>query len=335
MKWRGRQGSKNVRSSRGSSRGGGGFGSSRGGSSGGGMGGFPIPIGGLLGGGGGIGIILLIVFFLFSGGGLGNLGISDGGQQTSQAGQNPDQHTDGSGDPQTLDEMEQFLSVSLKDSEDTWSMIFHELGRTYEPAILHTFEDSVVSGCGRAGSEVGPFYCSRDKTIYIDMTFYNDLKNRFGASGDFTMSYVLSHEVGHHVQNLLGILDEAHRDMSRVSEEEANQISVRLELQADYFAGVVARWQDDRGYLEDGDIGEAINAAEAIGDDTIQKRTQGRVMPDSFTHGTSEQRMRWYRKGFESGEINDGDTFSMPYNQLFAPDTMTFTWLARLPISVR
>lgn len=322
MKWRGRKGSDNVTSSRGSSsNSGSGFGTNRSGRSGGSM----PPIGGMLGGGGGIiGIILLVLFLFLSNGGLGNLGnMGIGGEEPapgpSQVVSDND-FADGEGDPKTWDEMAQFLKVSLKDSEDAWQEIFQASGENYRPARLHLFDDYVRSACGGASSEVGPFYCSADQTIYIDMTFYNDLKTKFGASGDFTMSYVLSHEVGHHVQNLLGILDEAHAKMQRVNDRESNEISVRLELQADYFAGVVAHWQDKNDILVAGDVEEAMKAAESIGDDTIQERTRGRSMPDTFTHGTSEQRMRWYNQGFKRGDLSGADTFKIPYNQLFAQD---------------
>ena len=312
MKWRDRQGSKNVQSSRGRTpRRNGGFG--RGG------GRIPLPIGGLLGGGGGLGlVILLVVFFLLSDG-LGgifgqneNSGIQPDGTKYEQS----QDFTGKEGDPQSAEEMRHFLAVSLKDSEDTWENLFAKHNSRYNAPTLHTFTEYVQSGCGGASKAVGPFYCSLDRTIYIDMTFYNELKNKFGASGDFTMSYVLSHEVGHHVQNELGILEEAHKLMNKVSKKEANEISVRLELQADYFAGVVAKYQDEKGYLQDGDIKEAITAAQSIGDDVIQKKGQGYVVPENFTHGSAAQRMYWFMQGYEHGDLEHGDTFSMSFEEL-------------------
>ena len=311
MKWRDRQGSKNVQSSSGRApRRNGGFG--RGGR-------IPLPIGGLLGGGGGIGlVILLVVFFLLSDG-LGgifgqneNSGIQPDGTKYEQS----QDFTGKEGDPQSAEEMRHFLAVSLKDSEDTWENLFAKHNSRYNAPTLHTFTEYVQSGCGGASKAVGPFYCSLDRTIYIDMTFYNELKNKFGASGDFTMSYVLSHEVGHHVQNELGILEEAHKLMNKVSKKEANEISVRLELQADYFAGVVAKYQDEKGYLQDGDIKEAITAAQSIGDDVIQKKAQGYVVPENFTHGSAGQRMYWFMQGYEHADLEHGDTFSMSFEEL-------------------
>ncbi len=319
MQWRNRKGSSNVRNSSGGNR------SSRGGTGGfgGGMGGLPgLLLGSLLGKGGGTVILLIVLFFLFSGGlNLSNLGITDSQSQTPQN-QNEQQHvdqdfSDGQGDPKTMDEMRQYLSVALKDTEDTWEGIFRESGRTYQPTTLHTFEDYVQTACGGASKQVGPFYCSADETVYIDMTFYNQLKTQFGASGDFTMSYIVAHEVGHHVQHQLGILKEVNRLQQQMSKEEANRLNVRLELQADYFAGCVAKWQDEQGYLDDGDIMEAINAAQAIGDDTIQKKSQGYVVPDDFTHGSSAQRKEWYDRGYRYGDLEHGDTFSIPDSELF------------------
>lgn len=311
MRWRDRQGSKNVQSSSGRApRGNGGFG--RGG------GRIPLPIGGLLGGGGGIGlIILLVVFLMLSDGFGGGVAQNNNGVQpnSSKYEQNQD-FTGKEGDPQTAEEMRHFLAVSLKDSEDTWEEIFAKHNSRYNAPTLHTFTEYVQSGCGGASKAVGPFYCSLDRTIYIDMSFYSELKNKFGASGDFTMSYVLSHEVGHHVQNELGILEEAHKMMRNVSKKEANEISVRLELQVDYFAGVVAKYQDQKGYLSNGDIKEAITAAQAIGDDVIQKKAQGYVVPENFTHGSAAQRMYWYKLGFEHGDLEHGDTFSMSFSEL-------------------
>jgi predicted metalloprotease len=170
--------------------------------------------------------------------------------------------------------------------------------------------DQVESACGIAGSAVGPFYCPADEKVYIDLSFYEALRRRFNAPGDFAQAYVVAHEVGHHVQNLLGISDRVDAMQRRVSEVEAKQLSVRLELQADFFAGVFARYVQNQGILEPGDIEEALRAASSVGDDEIQRRTTGYVVPDSFTHGTSEQRLRWFRTGYETGDIRQGDTFS-------------------------
>ena len=184
-----------------------------------------------------------------------------------------------------------------------------EEGVKYVEPTLVLFSGSVESACGVAGSSTGPFYCSADQTLYIDLSFYNELKSRFKAPGDFAMAYVVAHEVGHHVQNLLGVIDQVHELQGKISKEEYNQYSVRLELQADYLAGVWAHHAQGRGYLEEGDLEEALNAASAIGDDRIQKQAQGYVVPESFTHGTSEQRKRWLYKGFQTGNLSEWNTF--------------------------
>lgn len=208
------------------------------------------------------------------------------------------------------EELKQFVSVVLAKSEDVWTEVFRQNGRQYREPTLVLFTDQVRSACGMAGSAVGPFYCPGDEKVYIDLSFYEALRRRFNAPGDFAQAYVIAHEVGHHVQKLLGISDQVDAMQRRVSEVEANQLSVRLELQADFFAGIFARYVKDQGVLEAGDIEEALQAASAIGDDQIQRRTTGYVVPDSFTHGTSEQRLRWFRKGYESGDIRQGDTFN-------------------------
>lgn len=208
------------------------------------------------------------------------------------------------------EELKQFVSVVLAKSEDVWTEVFRQNGRQYREPRLVLFTDQVRSACGMAGSAVGPFYCPGDEKVYIDLSFYEALRRRFNAPGDFAQAYVIAHEVGHHVQKLLGISDQVDAMQRRVSEVEANQLSVRLELQADFFAGIFARYVKDQGVLEAGDIEEALQAASAIGDDQIQRRTTGYVVPDSFTHGTSEQRLRWFRKGYESGDIRQGDTFN-------------------------
>jgi len=210
------------------------------------------------------------------------------------------------------DQQAQFVGVVLKDTEDVWNKLFMEqLNANYQEPKLVLFTQSVDSGCGFASAATGPFYCPADAKVYIDLSFYNDLQTRFDAPGDFAMAYVVAHEVGHHVQNLLGISDKVHNARQSQSEEEANTLSVKLELQADFFAGVWAHHaQEMKNILETGDIEEALNAANAIGDDRLQMQSQGYVVPDAFTHGTSKQRMHWFKKGFDTGDINQGDTFN-------------------------
>ena len=206
--------------------------------------------------------------------------------------------------------MADFVSAVLGETEDVWREIFARSGQAYREPRLVLFSGAVQSACGFAESAMGPFYCPGDQKVYLDMAFFEELSRRFGAPGDFAQAYVIAHEVGHHVQNLLGITDRVHSMRARVSEAEYNQLSVRLELQADFLAGVWAHHAERaRQILESGDIEEALNAASAIGDDRIQKRTQGYVVPDAFTHGTSAQRARWFRLGLETGDLSKGDTF--------------------------
>jgi predicted metalloprotease len=207
------------------------------------------------------------------------------------------------------DELKQFVGVVLAKSEDVWTDVFRQNGRQYREPTLVLFNDRVDSACGIRGAAVGPFYCPNDEKVYIDLAFYEQLRREFKAPGDFAQAYVVAHEVGHHVQKLLGISDRVERLEQQADEVEANQLSVRLELQADFFAGVFARYVQNQGLLESGDIEEALRAASSVGDDTIQRRTAGYVVPDSFTHGTSEQRLRWFKKGFDTGDIRQGDTF--------------------------
>jgi predicted metalloprotease len=207
------------------------------------------------------------------------------------------------------EELKQFVSVVLAKSEDVWSDVFRRNGRQYREPTLVLFTHQVRSACGIAGAAVGPFYCPADEKVYIDLAFYEQLRREFSAPGDFAQAYVVAHEVGHHVQKLLGISDRVDAMQRQVTEAEANQLSVRLELQADFFAGMFARYVQNQGVLEAGDIEEALRAASAVGDDQIQRRTAGYVVPDSFTHGTSEQRLRWFRRGYETGDIRQGDTF--------------------------
>lgn len=209
------------------------------------------------------------------------------------------------------DEMSEFVSVVLKDTEDIWSKIFREYyGREYVKPTLVMFSNSTRSGCGFASSQTGPFYCPADNKLYIDLSFFSELKSKFRAPGDFAMAYVIAHEVGHHVQNLLGIHDQVQQNRTRMSEAEYNKLSVRVELQADFLAGIWAHYdQKLKNVLEPGDIEEALNAANAIGDDRLQKQSQGYVVPDAFTHGTSAQRMKWFKIGFETGDVSKGNTF--------------------------
>ena len=208
------------------------------------------------------------------------------------------------------DFMADFVSVVLADTEDTWKDIFRRYGRTYQEPTLVLFTDAVQSACGFADAAVGPFYCPRDHRVYIDLRFYQDLKERFKAPGDFAQAYVIAHEVGHHVQNLLGTTEKVQAAQSRSSRVEANRLSVRVELQADCFAGVWAYHANKaRKILEEGDLEEALRAASAIGDDRLQRQTRGTVVPDSFTHGTSDQRVRWFRRGIETGDLDQCNTF--------------------------
>lgn len=215
------------------------------------------------------------------------------------------------------EELAKFTRQILAGTEDVWTQEFKKLGRTYKAPRLVMFTDAVQSGCGGATSSTGPFYCSADQTVYIDLSFFKNMKRNLGADGDFAYAYVIAHEVGHHVQYLLGILGEAHSRMQQMSQTEANKMSVRLELQADFLAGIWAH-QDNVMFnsLEDGDIEEGINAASKIGDDYLQKKAQGYTVPDSFNHGTSAQRMRWLKKGIAAGDVQQGDTFSPAYESL-------------------
>ena len=215
------------------------------------------------------------------------------------------------------EQLAEFASQILAGTEDVWSELFKEMGRTYQPPRMVLFNGAVQSGCGGATSSTGPFYCSADQTVYIDLSFFDQMESQLRAGGDFAYAYVIAHEVGHHVQYLLGILEQVQMQRSRVSEKEANRLTVRLELQADFFAGIWAH-HDNKMFnsLEDGDIEEGLNVASKIGDDYLQKKAQGYTVPDAFNHGTSAQRVRWLKKGLASGNINDGDTFSPDYSDL-------------------
>ncbi len=215
------------------------------------------------------------------------------------------------------EELAKFAKQILAGTEDVWTAEFKKMGKTYVPPKLVLFTGSVQSGCGGATSATGPFYCSADQCVYLDLSFFMNMKKQLGADGDFAYAYVIAHEVGHHVQYLLGTLNAAHQQMNRVGEKERNQISVRLELQADFYAGIWAYHDNEMfGSLQDGDIEEGLNVASKIGDDYLQKKAQGYEVPDSFNHGRSEQRVRWLKKGLTTGNINNGDTFSPAYSQL-------------------
>lgn len=214
-------------------------------------------------------------------------------------------------------ELATFAKQILASTEEVWTAEFKKIGRTYQPPTLVLFTGSVQSGCGGATASSGPFYCSADQRVYIDLSFFTSMKKQLGADGDFAYAYVIAHEVGHHVQYLLGTLDAAHNQMARSSETVSNQISVRLELQADFYAGVWG-YHENQKYksLEDGDIEEALGAAKVIGDDYLQKKSRGYTVPESFNHGTSSQRFQWLRKGLSTGDIRQGDTFSQSYSEL-------------------
>jgi uncharacterized protein len=276
MRWIGRRQSGNVEDRRG-------------------MGGGKIAIGG------GAGLIILILGLLFGGNPLDYLG---GGSSTEAYEQQQPR-------PEEENKQAEFVRVVLQDTEDVWNKLFQERGADYQEPILVLFTGADQSACGMASAAMGPFYCPLDSKVYIDLSFYNDLQSRFGAPGDFAMAYVVAHEVGHHVQHLLGITDRVHGQRDRLSEEENNKLSVKLELQADFLAGVWAHHANQlNDILEPGDIEEALQAANAIGDDRLQKQSQGHVVPDAFTHGTSEQRMYWFKKGYDTGDLEQGDTFS-------------------------
>ena len=279
MRWREGRQSENVEDRRGMSRGG-------------------MAIGGGLGG-----IVILVIALLLG---------ADPRQLLEQMPTGEQAPATQSSRPTNAEEEElrRFVGAVLADTEDVWIDTFRQLGRQYREPTLVLFTDQVQSACGVAGAAVGPFYCPGDEKLYIDLSFYRELKTRFRAPGDFAQAYVIAHEVGHHIQHLLGTMDQVNSARQRTSEAEANQLSVRLELQADFLAGVWAHNAQKRGVLEQGDVEEALGAASAIGDDRLQRESQGYVVPDSFTHGSSEQRIRWFRKGLETGDVRQGDTFS-------------------------
>ncbi|MGE0759233.1 MAG: neutral zinc metallopeptidase [Pirellulaceae bacterium] len=285
MRWRGREGSQNIEDRRGSP-------------------GRRLA----LGGGGGLGVIVLVVLAL--------LFNADPRQVAQIALEQQRNAADGGGPDEAAspeeEELRQFVSVVLRDTEKVWEELFRSAGREYEYPRLVLFRGRVDSACGMASAAVGPFYCPADERVYIDLSFYRELKNRFQAPGDFAQAYVIAHEVGHHVQHLLGISDRVHAQQQRLGEVAANDLSVRLELQADFFAGVWAHHAEKNWrVLESGDIEEALECAAAIGDDRLQSQSQGYVVPDSFTHGTSVQRARWFRRGLQTGDMNQGNTFDV------------------------
>lgn len=280
MRWEGRRESGNVEDRRGSGGG-----------------------GKLIGGGLGAAVIGLIIYFL---GGDPSQVLNQGGNTANdvQTGQVEESRQE--------KRARQLVSVVLAETEDVWNKVLPEqAGVQYEEPKLDLFRGSYKGGCGQASAAMGPFYCPLDSKVYIDLSFYDELKNRFNAPGDFAMAYVVAHEVGHHVQHLLGMTEKVHSMQKRVSEAEANALSVRLELQADFYAGLWAHYAGQSDTLiEAGDIEAALNAANAIGDDKLQKESQGYVVPDAFTHGSSQQRMYWFKKGYETGDMKQGNTFS-------------------------
>lgn len=310
MRWQGRRQSDNVEDQRGE---GGGLpgGIGRGG-------GFRFPGGSGIRtarGGGFTGILILAAIFLFlkfctnidpmqilvdSGGG--------GGQLVPGQSQAPSGDTSVKSD----DEMTQFVRTVLAETEDVWSGIFQAEGQQYPAPTMVLFDGQVQSACGFASAASGPFYCPGDRKLYIDLSFYDELDRKFGASGDFAQAYVLAHEVGHHVQNLIGVLPKFNQMRQNMSQADANAMSVRVELQADCFAGIWGHFTKQKGILDAGDLEEALNAAQQIGDDTLQRRTQGYVVPESFNHGTSDQRATWFKRGFDSGKLESCDTFNAP-----------------------
>ncbi|MEN8154633.1 MAG: neutral zinc metallopeptidase [Acidobacteriota bacterium] len=279
MRWRGRERSDNVEDRR-------------------------LSVGKKMSLGGGIGgIIIAIIFIILGGNPKQVLQLLDPGNETVQTrtGQNASQD----------DDLTKFISVVLKDTEDVWNKIFTQSGRKYREPKLVLFRQSVRSACGFSSAATGPFYCPADEKVYIDLDFLEEMLRRFRSSGDFAMAYILAHEVGHHVQKLLGIMDKVDSQRGRVSQARLNELTVRLELQADFLAGIwVHHAQKMKNILEEGDVEEALRAVNAVGDDRIQMQQQGYVVPDSFTHGTSAQRLKWFRKGMKTGDPNQGDTFN-------------------------
>lgn len=270
--------------------------------------------GGKILGGGIAGVVIVAIVTLLGGGNIGDVLSNVLGTQMTEVAQPAGTHTPDAEEAR----LEELASQVLAGTEDVWTREFERQGwGEYECPRMVLYSGAVSSGCGHATSQTGPFYCSADQTVYIDLDFFRDMSSTIGAGGDFAYAYVIAHEVGHHVQYLLGTLSEAHDRMGRLPEKEANKISVALELQADFYAGVWAHNDNEMfGSLEDGDIENAIDAAQKIGDDYLQRKAYGREMPDSFNHGRSEQRVRWLKHGLDTGNPRAGDTFSIPYGRL-------------------
>ncbi|MEQ8482274.1 MAG: neutral zinc metallopeptidase [Hoeflea sp.] len=296
MDWKGRRQSDNIEDRRGrASRGGAPFG----------RGGMRLPTGRMRGSRLSFKTILIIgvVFLVLKLVGIDPLQLLGGNPGTAPTSQVSEPRKD---------EMTQFVATVLAETEDVWNGIMQSQGRSYPEPTLVLFSGAVRSACGNASAASGPFYCPADQKVYIDLSFFDELAQRFKASGDFAQAYVLAHEVGHHVQNLIGVLPEFNRRRPSMSQSEQNRMSVRVELQADCFAGIWGHYTAQRGLLERGDLEEALNAAQQIGDDTIQRRTKGFIVPESFNHGTSAQRREWFARGFESGRLESCDTFNNP-----------------------
>jgi predicted metalloprotease len=310
MKWQGRTRSDNVEDRRGSGgrSSGGGFNFGRG-----------MRPGRLGTGVGVVGVIIAVVYSLVTGQdptralrGIGNGSSANRTTNSRDAYDNPRVQDNINRKREKTDEMAEFVSVVLKDCEDVWNKLFQEKYREdYREPVLVLYSGGDESACGTADAAMGPFYCPGDEKVYIDLDFFKELKTKYDAPGDFAVAYVVAHEVGHHVQNLLGTSSEVHAKRAKLSEAEYNKLSVRLELQADFYAGIWAHHaQKMKSILDPGDIDEALGAASAVGDDKLQKKSRGYAMPESFTHGSSAQRMKWFRKGFDTGDIDKGDTFS-------------------------
>ncbi|WFU00484.1 zinc metallopeptidase [Rhizobium sp. CB3171] len=305
MDWKGRRQSDNIEDERGSSPMSGGTGG----------GGFRFPGGGI--GGGGLSfrtiIVLVVIFLILRAMGVDVIGLLQQSGMLEGGGPGYEQSDSRGGNaPPANDEMKQFVATVLADTEDTWTGIFKSMGQTYTDPKLVLFSGSFPSACGQASAATGPFYCPSDQKVYLDMAFFKQMKDQFGAAGDFAQAYVIAHEVGHHVQDQLGILPKFNQARQTMSEADANKLSVRIELQADCLAGIWGKFTQQKGILQEGDLEEALNAAQQIGDDTLQKRSQGYVVPDSFNHGTSAQRVKWFKQGFESGKLSNCDTLNNP-----------------------
>ncbi len=252
--------------------------------------------------GGGLGTLIIVIIVLLLGGNPLELLQNMPEAETGMVPQSTSQEDN---------ELAQFAKVVMADTEDIWGKLFQQAGSQYQPPVLVLYTDMVQSACGYGSAATGPFYCPGDSKVYIDLSFYRDLQTRFQAPGDFAMAYVIAHEVGHHIQNLTGVNDKVMAIRERADQRTYNKYSVAMELQADFYSGIWAHYdQKLNNVLEEGDLEEALNAASAVGDDRIQKRTRGTVVPDAFTHGTSEQRRMWFERGFKTGDLSQGDTFT-------------------------